>query len=73
MWSYKLFAPKFTLSWLNFVLLSAFFLTCMNFNFFIQIYQNLDADSSLALKFSFLVIYFALAISVLSAPPHTLP
>ncbi|TLD85509.1 phosphoethanolamine--lipid A transferase [Helicobacter sp. MIT 05-5294] len=69
MQKHKLFAPKITLSWLHFVLLSAFFFTCMNFNFFIQIYQNLDSDSSLALKLSFPVIYFALAISVLSAPP----
>ncbi|MDE5603076.1 MAG: phosphoethanolamine--lipid A transferase [Helicobacter sp.] len=61
-----LFKKKITLSWFKFVILSAFFFTCMNFSFFMQIYQNLDMESSLFLKISLLIIYFALALSVTS-------
>lgn len=60
------YGKKITLSWFYFAILSALFFTCMNFNFFMQTYQHLDPSSSLFLKISLLLVYFALALSLIS-------
>lgn len=55
---------RFEISWLNFVLLNALFITLMNFHLFDFIYSNLDEDASLWLKISFVLIYFSLLVMI---------
>ena len=59
-----MFQKPIQIQWLFFTLISALFITLMNYHFFEQIYQQLDSDSSLALKASFVIIYFGLLTSI---------
>ena len=59
-----MFQKPIQIQWLFFTLISALFITVMNYHFFEQIYQQLDSDSSLALKASFVIIYFGLLTSI---------
>lgn len=59
-----MFQKQIQIPWLVFTLVGALFITSMNYHFFGQIYQQLDADSRFTLKASFVIIYFGLLTSI---------
>ncbi|CAM2870658.1 phosphoethanolamine transferase [Helicobacter burdigaliensis] len=57
---------KIKISWLNFVLFSALFITFMNFKLFSYIYFNLIEEKAMEYFILFPIIYFSLLVAIFS-------